>query len=74
MRRGAASLLWPAEKATRIDVASESTGRHTAKIVDATCIRAVVKAWPSRPARIRITGQGRRPVLRSLILLDNLAG
>jgi 4-hydroxy-3-polyprenylbenzoate decarboxylase len=30
MRRGAASLLWPAEKATRINVASESTGRHAA--------------------------------------------
>jgi hypothetical protein len=43
MGQSAASLLWLAEKATRINVASKSTGRYTAEIIDATCIRAIKK-------------------------------
>src|SRR5262249_24436023 len=63
-----------AEKPTRINVASKAAGRHTPQIVNASCVRTVVKAGPSRPARVWKTARRRRAILRSLIFLDDLAG
>src|SRR5215467_616266 len=63
-----------AEKPTRVDVASKSTGRHTAKIINASGVRAVIKAGPAGPARIRITAWRRWTILRGLILLNDFAG
>ena len=63
-----------AEKPTRIDVASKSTGRHTAKIINPSGVRAVIKAGSAGPARIRITARRWRAVLRNLILLNDFAG
>ena len=65
-------VLWSAEKAARINVASKSTRRHAAEIVHATCIRALEKSRCSRPASIRITAGRRRPIPSSLIFLNNL--
>jgi len=63
-----------AEKPTRINVASKAARRHAPQIVNASCVRAVVKAGPSRPPCIWITTRRRRAILCSLILLDDPTG
>jgi hypothetical protein len=66
-------MLRFAEKPAGINVASKSAGRDSAKIVNASRVRAVIKAGSSSPTRVRPTTGWRRAITRSLILLYNLA-
>jgi hypothetical protein len=68
------SQLRLAEKPAGINVPSKSTGWNTAKIIDASRVRTVIKAGRSSPARIRPAARRRRTVPRNLILLDHCAG
>jgi len=68
------SQLRFAEKPAGINVASKSTGWNAAKIIDASCVRTVIKTWCSGPTRIRPTARRRWTVPRSLILLNHCAG
>src|SRR6266542_2876457 len=63
-----------AEKPAGIHVASKTTGRYPTKIINATCVGAVIKTGRSGPTRIRITARRRRTITRSLILLDGCTG
>ena len=63
-----------AEKPTGINVASKSSVRNSAKIVNTSRVRAVIKTRRSGPTPIRITARRRRTILRSLIPLNNSAG
>ncbi len=67
-------LLWFAKKAAGIYVARKSTGWNSSKVIDASCIRTVIKTWRPGPARVWKATRRRRAIPRSLILLNGCAG
>jgi len=60
----------PSEQTTGVDVASQPAGRNSAKIVNATSVRAVIKTRCSSPARERKAARRRRTITRCLIRLN----